>query len=308
MNDDVLEISDLSYCYKKEWSTKTILALDSVSFNVKKGEAFGFLGHNGAGKTTTIKSILGIINPSKGNIKLCGKDHTDNSSRKNLGYLPEQPYFYDYLTVRESLLFYGTLSAIPKSILVDRIPEILTLLNLNHRQGSRLRSLSKGLLQRVALAQAIIGDPQILILDEPFSGLDPLGRKEFREIFLYLKKKGVTILMCSHVLGDVEHICDRASILVQGKLQGIYDLKELAKTHPCVTEIAGRFNITDRIKAQAQSVEVNNSQNIVKFTDKKIAEEALKNIVSEGGEIDSFNTLHTSLEDIFVKTVLEKRV
>ncbi len=224
----ILEIKNLSYIYRGDWLISKIRALKDVSLEVYGGEAFGFLGANGAGKTTTIKCVLNIIRPSAGEIKLFGQDSKLTHCRSQVGYLPEQPYFYDHLSVEETLRFFAILAGIARNKVSAQVDETLESVRLTARRKSRMRELSKGLTQRVALAQAIIAKPKLLILDEPFSGLDPLGRKHFRELLLKLKSEGCALFMSSHILSDVEQICDRASVMVQGELKGIVRINELS--------------------------------------------------------------------------------
>lgn len=226
--EKILEINNISYVYRGDWLINKIQALKNISLEVFGGEAFGFLGHNGAGKTTSIKCILNLIRPSSGEIKLFGENSRRTSCRQMIGYLPEQPYFYDHLSVEETLAFYAQLSGLGARNLSRSVTETLEKVGLTSRRKQAMRSLSKGLTQRVALAQAIVARPKLLILDEPFSGLDPVGRKQFRQILLELKAQGCTLFMSSHILSDVEQICDRASVLVQGELKGVVNVKDLA--------------------------------------------------------------------------------
>lgn len=219
-----LVIENIFYSYRSEFLLKEIAVLKNVSLSLNEGEAFGFLGHNGAGKTTTLKCVLDICRIRKGSINIFGIPHTDVNARKNVGFLPEQPYFYDNLTVLETLQLYGTLYRLSHSRLSKKLEEMLALFHLESRRHAKMKSLSKGLMQRVAMAQAVIAEPRLLILDEPFSGLDPIGRKEFRELLISLRNGGTTILLSSHILSDVETICNRASIMVRGEIQARYDL------------------------------------------------------------------------------------
>jgi ABC-2 type transport system ATP-binding protein len=221
-----LEVNNLNYIYTHEWTRKKQIAVKDLSFKVDRGECFGFLGLNGAGKTTTIKAILGLINPLKGSvIKINGYSHKEVKARSQVGYVPEQPYFYDHLTVNEIMYLYASLSGVPPSVRKEAVVKALKRVKLHERETSRMRTLSKGLTQRVAIAQAIVGDPALLILDEPFSGMDPIGRKEFRDLFLELKGEGKTLLLCSHILSDAEFLCDRGLILANGETKGIVDSK-----------------------------------------------------------------------------------
>jgi len=224
---NAIEIIDLKYCIRDQWTYRLKELLSPFSLNIAQGEAFGFLGHNGAGKTTTIKCILGFLQATAGQINILGENNRTAAARKSVGYLSEQPYFYDYLTVRETLKMFAVLSDIASSAVNERVNYIAEKVQMSARLDSPMRTLSKGLTQRVGLAQALIHSPKVLILDEPFSGLDPIGRREFREIFAELKNGGTTLFMSSHVLPDVEFLCDRVSILAQGKLKGVFDLNNL---------------------------------------------------------------------------------
>lgn len=226
----VLEITALSYVYRGNWMVGRKKAVQNLNLEIFEGESFGFLGHNGAGKTTTIKCILNLIKPSTGSVKIFGKSATEVSAREKIGYVPEQPYFYDYLTVAEILQMYAQLSGLHSHDRDNAITQALAAVNMGDRVGASMRSLSKGLTQRIAIAQAIVAKPKLLILDEPFSGMDPIGRKEFRELFLNLKKQGTTIFICSHILSDVELLCDRVSIMSQGELKGVFDIRDKSKT------------------------------------------------------------------------------
>lgn len=228
-NSTALEVTNLNYTYKKDWNLSGIQTLKDLTFTVEPGETFGFLGHNGAGKTTTIKCILNLIKPKSGGIKIFGVDHQNSNSRINLGYLAEQPYFYDHLTVGETLKMFAMLYGIKNSEIYEHIRQALDSVKFDGDLDAPMRTLSKGMTQRVGMAQAILSNPQLLILDEPFSGLDPIGRKEFRELILEQKQRGTTILISTHILSDVEAICDKAAIVARGVLKGVYNVKELGK-------------------------------------------------------------------------------
>jgi ABC-2 type transport system ATP-binding protein len=221
-------VSELSKSYRTGfWLNKIVTPLSHCSLQVKYGETFGLLGPNGAGKTTTLKCLLGIVDPSAGSGFLLGKPLGDRQIKQQVGYLPENPYFYDYLTAWEFLHFIGGLFCLSRSLLAERIPALLELvgLPLDTARKRQLRTYSKGMLQRTGMAQALINDPKLIFLDEPMSGLDPIGRYQMREIILSLKKQGKTVFFNSHILGDVEIICDQIGILVGGKMicQGSLD-------------------------------------------------------------------------------------
>ncbi len=211
------------------WHNQKVASLKGCTLQVYRGETFGLLGPNGAGKTTLLKTLLGIARPSGGRGLLLGKPLGDRATKQRVGYLPENPYFYDYLTGWEILKFTAGLFGVPSSVQRQRIPDLLDLVGLAQSAAKKkqLRQYSKGMLQRIGMAQALINDPELVFFDEPMSGLDPMGRYQIREIILSLKKQGKTIFFNSHVLSDVEQICDRVAILAQGELIALGSLDSL---------------------------------------------------------------------------------
>src|SRR5580658_8003036 len=202
-------------------------SLEGLTMQVESGEAFGFLGPNGAGKSTTIKLLVGLIFPDAGTARILGKPTTDIEMHRDIGYLPEQPYFYDYLTAAELLDYFARFHDLTASDRRERVARMLRKVGLETAGKIQLRKYSKGMLQRVGLAQAILHDPKVVILDEPMSGLDPIGRREVRDIILELKNAGKTILFSTHILSDAEMLCDRVGVIVGGKLQGVGAPSEL---------------------------------------------------------------------------------
>ncbi|WP_193196418.1 ABC transporter ATP-binding protein [Nostoc sp. MG11] len=226
----VVLTSELRKVYRTGfWLNQKVISLKSCSLKVYKGETFGLLGPNGAGKTTLLKLLLGIIRPTSGQGLLLGKSLGDRSIKQHIGYLPENPYLYDYLTGWEFLQLAAGLFQIPKKVQRQRIPQLLELVGLSQAdaQKKQIRRYSKGMLQRVGMAQALINEPKLVFLDEPMSGLDPVGRYQMREIILALKADGKTIFFNSHILSEVEQICDRIAILAQGELICSGSLNEL---------------------------------------------------------------------------------
>ena len=229
----VVETYELRKAYRTGfWLNQNVESLKSCTLKIFQGETFGLLGPNGAGKTTLLKTLLGIVRPSGGRALLLGNPIGDRATRQHVGYLPENAYFYDYLTGWEMLQFTAGLFSIPASIQRQRIPDLLDLVGLAQSAAKRkqLRQYSKGMLQRIGMAQALINEPDLVFLDEPMSGLDPMGRFQIREIILALKSQGKTIFFNSHVLSDVELICDRVAILAEGNLICIGSLQELLGT------------------------------------------------------------------------------
>jgi len=208
------------------WS-KPIVALRDLSLEVMEGEIFGILGPNGAGKTTTFKILMGFIKPTKGEAWIFDRRISDPLSRRGVGFLPESPYLPDHLTAEEFLRLHAELIGLPRREADKRIGELLEMVGLEEFASVRLKKFSRGMLQRIGIAQALIGDPQLVILDEPTSGLDPIGRKEMRELILRLKSEGKTVIYSSHILSDVESICDRVAILSKGRLLGVGRLEDV---------------------------------------------------------------------------------
>ena len=228
-----VETYELTKIYRTGfWLTQKVPSLKNCTLQIFEGETFGLLGPNGAGKTTLLKTLLGIIRPTSGRGLVLGKTMGDRAAKQRIGYLPENPYFYDFLTGWEILSFTAGLFGIPRSVQQKRISELLDLVGLAQTTARRkqLRQYSKGMLQRVGMAQALINDPDLVFLDEPMSGLDPLGRYQIREIILSLKQQGKTIFFNSHILADVEMICDRVAILGQGEILCLGSLQELLGT------------------------------------------------------------------------------
>lgn len=230
--EPIIEISDLSVEYRTSAiGQKSRLAVDGLNLTVHTGEVFGFLGPNGAGKTTTMNVLLGFVNASGGSAKLFGVDVRQPIARQRIGYLPELTYYYKFLTAEELLRFYARTFGIPRGETEKRIDALIKLVELEHARKNLIKGFSKGMQQRVGLAQALINNPDLLILDEPTSGLDPIGRMKVREIIQRLKSEGKTVLFSSHELGEVETVCDRVAILHQGKLRVEGSVTELMEEY-----------------------------------------------------------------------------
>lgn len=225
----VVEIDNLQKDYEVGfWRKKKVRALDGLSLTVNEGEIFGFLGANGAGKTTTLKLLMRLIFPTGGSAKILGHDISDVAMHSHIGYLPENPYFYDYLSAVEFLKFCGEIFGLSKAERIARATMLLSRVKLDETKwNTQLRKFSKGMLQRVGLAQALVNNPEVIFLDEPMSGLDPIGRREVRDLIAELRAEGKTVFMCSHILSDIEVLCDRVAILKKGRLANIGYLNEL---------------------------------------------------------------------------------
>jgi ABC-2 type transport system ATP-binding protein len=229
MLDTVLEANQLTKVYVSTLPHKRVLTLDSLTLSVTQGETFGLLGPNGAGKTTSQKLFLGLLKPTSGSVKLFGKSPEDPEVRARVGFLPENPYFYTYLTGREFLGFCADLFRMSGAIRRDRIKSLLELVDMTQAADTQLRKYSKGMLQRIGIAQALINDPDLIFLDEPTSGLDPIGHKQISAIIANLKAQGKTLFFNSHIMNDVERICDRIGILHKGRLVALGTVAELVK-------------------------------------------------------------------------------
>ena len=223
----VIKINQLTKAYPVGLGRANIVALQGLGLEVEAGEVFGFLGPNGAGKTTTIKILVGLMRQTSGTAQLFGQDVNNSEVRSRIGFLAESPYFYEYLTAEEFLAFYGQLFDLSKNEIKLRPSALLKQVGLESSANVQLRKFSKGMLQRIGIAQALINDPELIILDEPMSGLDPIGRKEMRELILMLKSQGKTIFFSSHIIHDVEVVCDRVGILVNGKLLALGRIDEI---------------------------------------------------------------------------------
>jgi ABC-2 type transport system ATP-binding protein len=222
----VIDVQDLSKSYTTK-KMKKLHALRNLSLEVKEGEVFGFLGPNGAGKSTTIKTLMGLIRPTAGKACIYGLPVSEHAARNRVGYLPENPAFYDFLSAREYLHFVGAFFGMDHSAIKIHSERVLTLLDLNASAGRPIRGYSKGMVQRLGLAQALLHDPDLYVLDEPMSGLDPIGRALVKDIILDLKKQGKTVFFSSHITSDVETVCDRVGIIVEGRLQTLKDVRSV---------------------------------------------------------------------------------
>ena len=223
----IIEIADVTKIFKDFWGRPKVKAVQSLNIEVKQGEIFGLLGPNGSGKSTTIKMLLGLLKPTSGQIAVFGQHPRSSEIKNKIGFLPEESYLYSFLTAEEALHFFGGLFGLSKGMRQSRIDELIQLVGLEHARHRRLGEFSKGMARRIGLAQALIGDPQLLILDEPTTGLDPIGIQEIKHLILELKKKGKTILLSSHLLSEVQDVCDRVCILYGGKVCSYGELDDL---------------------------------------------------------------------------------
>ena len=304
-----LEINNLSKDYIVGfWRKRPVSALNNLSLQVGMGESFGFLGPNGAGKTTTLKILMRLIYPTGGSAQILGAPLDDMKMRARIGYLPEQPYFYDYLTARELLVYCAKIFGMNKSDALKRTNELLQRVGLSEAADKQLRKYSKGMLQRAGLAQSLINDPEVLFLDEPMSGLDPLGRREVRDLIANLRSDGKTVFFSSHVLSDVETLCDRVAIMNKGCLIDSGKLSDILKSHSnemeAVVSSVSEAALNEIRIFCASADATPEGARIRLFTDREV--ERLVNVVQRhGGRLVSVNPVRESLEDLFVREVNE---
>lgn len=299
----MLKIDNLIKDYTSGFFRKKVRVLQDVSFSVNQGEIFGFVGPNGAGKTTTFKLILGFVSPTGGMVELMGKPLGDVKVKRKIGYLPENPYFYDYLTGEELLHYMGELHGVDRDRLSGRVDDLLEKVKMTHARRIQLRKYSKGMLQRIGIAQALVNDPEFLILDEPMSGLDPIGQREIRELILEQKELGRTILMSSHILSDVEALCDRVAIIINGKVVKSGELQRLFEDISSAYEMLVRVEGETVLKSLNDlnvTVEKRAGLVVLKF-DEEIKDRVLEVISRSGGDIITLHPLRKSLEGLFVE-------
>lgn len=305
----VLRVDSLIKDFRKGFFRKKTRVLKNISFEVNQGEIFGVIGPNGAGKTVTFKSVMGFISPTSGNIKLFGQDNSKYLLREKLGYLPENPYFYEYLTGFELLNYMGSLHGIHGKHLLDRINYLLDRVNLTKSAGVQLRKYSKGMLQRIGIAQAIINDPDFVIFDEPMSGLDPLGRREVRDLILELKNNGKTVILSSHILSDLEALCDRVCFIFHGEVVKQGNLADLLSEIESGYEAIIRKNskVTQQLFGNNVVIE-QRGEFIALIFDEQHKNNILQSIHSNQIDLVSFHPIRKSLENIFnIHSVIDKQ-
>ncbi|MCH8923713.1 MAG: ABC transporter ATP-binding protein [Planctomycetes bacterium] len=278
ISEVVVETRNLTKVYRDFWGRQKVRALRSLDLEIRRGEIFGLLGPNGSGKTTTIKLLLGLLFPTSGQALVFGRDATDVAKNERLGYLPEESYLYRFLNAEETLDFYGRLFNMPASVRKKRAAELISIVGLDKDKRRQLKEYSKGMARRIGLAQALINDPEFILLDEPTSGLDPIGTREIKDLILRLKSEGKTVLMSSHLLADVQDVCDRIAILHEGELKELGRVDSLLKLRD-ETEIRAK-GLTEEAKAEIREV-----------------------IERHHGSLISMDNPTTTLEDLFLSIV-----
>lgn len=280
----VVETRNLSKVYRDFWGRQKKQALRGLNLQIYRGEVFGLLGPNGSGKTTTIKLLLGLLFPNEGEALVFGKPGTDVTKNERIGYLPEESYYYRFLSADETLDFYGRLFNMSPALRRKRADELVVKVGLGRDRKRTLREYSKGMRQRLGLAQALINDPELVILDEPTSGLDPLGSRWMKDLIKELKAEGKTVIMCSHRLDDVQDVCDRIAILYEGDLQELGEVDKLLEVEEVVQMRAKGLKLSDSLKADLRQL-----------------------IEKHGGRIEEIDHPITTLEDLFLRIVQESK-
>ncbi len=278
--DVVIETQNLTKVYRDFWGRQKVRALKALDLEIRKGEIFGLLGPNGSGKSTTIKLLLGLLFPTSGRALVFGKEATETTKNERIGYLPEESYLYKFLTAEETLDFYGRLFDMPSDIRRERVQSLIEKVGLSWAKRRQLKEYSKGMARRIGLAQALINDPELVLLDEPTSGLDPLGTREMKDMIIELKNQNKTVVMCSHLLADVQDVCDRIAILYQG------ELKELGK-------VDDLLQVSEETEVRAKGLTPE-------------AQGEIKDVIAKhGGTLISIDNPQTTLEELFLNIVRE---
>lgn len=299
-----IETSKLRVVYKPSLLAPAVRGLEGLDIQIESGQIFGYIGSNGAGKTTTIKALLGLIRPTSGRAMLFGQNSNQRTARTDIGYLPEAPYFYEYLSGRETLTFYAKLSGTETNAISKRVDEVAENVGITKALDRAVRTYSRGMRQRLGLAQAIIHRPKLLILDEPMSGLDPLGRRDVREIIQAEAEKGTTIFFSSHILSDVETLCDQIGVLADGKLMAIGELEKLAKSRVSAVELdLTGVKAADLVPLGDKLMKTSMHKELLRcvVSNQEAADEAVKLALNAGGHIRKLIYIQESLEDVFAR-------
>ncbi len=304
--NEIVRVSDVVKDFRPGFGVRKKRVLHGISFSVMRGEIFGFVGPNGAGKTTTFKLLMGLIRATSGSASILGHDISETAFRKEVGFLPENAYFYDYLTAREVLDFYARLSGVSRGSRAERVRTLLDWVGLTDAADLRIRTYSKGMAQRVGIAQALVHDPSVVFLDEPMSGLDPIGRKEIRDLIIRLRAEGKTVLMNTHILSDVEMVCDRVAIIVDGKImfQGRTEEFLSDSDHACEIVVSGvNPELASRLEEEYGAELRGIGERVELSVPEKRVEAVLEAVLEARGRVLAVTPRRVSLESIFLDTV-----
>jgi ABC-2 type transport system ATP-binding protein len=304
---EIVRVNGLVKDFRPGFGLRRKRVLHGISFGVRQGEIFGFIGPNGAGKTTTLKVLMGLIRPSAGEASILGHDVRETAFRRHVGFLPENPWFYDFLTGREFLRFYARVSGVARGAREARIAELLAKVGLADAADQRLRTYSKGMLQRVGIAQALVHDPDVVFLDEPMSGLDPIGRKEIRDLILRLHAEGKTVFMNTHILSDVEMLCHRVAIIVRGRIRYEGSIDEFLDAGERESDVV-LAGLAPELAAELEELGARlrglGDRTEVRVPEKRVAE-VLSRALRAGAQVISVAPHRASLETIFLSAVEE---
>ncbi len=303
---NVIEIENLSKTFTTTFGKKTVTALNDVTLSVEQGTIFGLLGQNGAGKTTLIKILLGIVYPTFGRCKMFGEDFSNLHLKKKIGFLPENHKFPNYMTGKEVMTFFGKLSGLENLYLTKRIDEMLELVQMTKWSKSKIKTYSKGMMQRLGLAQAMLNDPDLLFLDEPTDGVDPIGRKEIRNVLLTLKENGKTIFLNSHLLSEVELITDRVAILHKGKIireGNVLELTSRKEEYRIIVDAELESVLDESLKEKYEMQKVSSSSYLIRVDEQRPMNDFVDHLRSKGISIKEMAQEKNSLEDVFISLV-----
>jgi len=302
MSEIVLRADRLAKTFRLGFFRKRVEAVKEASFEVHRGEVFGYLGPNGSGKTTTLKMLMGLVFPTRGRAEVLGRKVPDREAKRRLGYLPESPYFYEYLTPEEFLDLAGALCDVPRAVRRKRADDLIARVGLDHARGRPLRKFSKGMLQRIGIAQALMGDPELVVLDEPMTGLDPIGRKEIRDLMIALKREGRTVVYSTHILPDVEMTCDRVAMIFAGTIRSVGPLSALLTARLLSTEIYLRRGV-GQIPALPDGGQLRESADgmLVDLPEGADVDAYLRAALAASCSVISVTQRRESLEDLFMR-------
>jgi ABC-2 type transport system ATP-binding protein len=307
MSDIVLRADGLAKTFRLGLFRKRVEAVREASFEVQRGEIFGYLGPNGSGKTTTLKMLMGLVFPTRGRAEVLGRPVPNRDAKRKLGYLPETPYFYEYLAPEEFLDLVGALCDVPKRQRRERADRLIARVGLEHARGRPLRKFSKGMLQRIGIAQALMGDPELIVLDEPMTGLDPLGRKEIRDLMLELKREGRTVVYSTHILPDVEMTCDRVAMIFAGRIRSVGPLADLLTARLLSTEVVLRRGSGPLPEPPAGATARQSPEGMLfDLPEGADVDAFLKLALGSGASVLAVTSRRESLEDLFVRQASTK--